>query len=193
MPKVAIIDRVADDAVIWHVNTDLAANPYVGAWVLASTDERLRLLLCDPWFVATSEGRSILELVAPREAEEVDLKRLHVEVLREQARLQALFESEQAQKKNKLVAPEWPVVPAAPDVDDPRPRVLAPDLRVERALTIARWLGQISSVWDTTEVERLRREWGRKDSGAERRPLPLAAVQANSDESDQAQRDDRHL
>jgi hypothetical protein len=42
MPKIMIVDRVADDAVIWRVEVNATLNPLVGAWVLPLDDSRLR-------------------------------------------------------------------------------------------------------------------------------------------------------
>jgi hypothetical protein len=102
-------------------------------------------------------------------AREVSLADIVGAVEAERDRLQGLYEAAQA----GLIAPAWPTLPCAPDVNAPMPLVACEDPRAQRALTLARWLGRLVSAWESIEDERLRREWGRKDAGTHKRRLPL--------------------
>lgn len=178
LPVVAVVDAVGSTAVIWWV--DVAGSPGLsrmcGAWELPEASAgQVFSLVAGRYVLATPAGQALLQRLGVNAAPTIE-----AEVVREavQRHLQVLVKAHQehceklpAARRNALIHPVWPDVPAVLE----RLPATGQGHQVAAALALARWVASLCAAWEQIEGQRVRRPHLRPLGASGTGDLPLHA------------------
>lgn len=177
---VAVVDEAGESVVVWWADMGSRAgrttDRLCGAWTLSQseTSSLASVLACNACLM-TNAGRAAIAKTPVALPDELDVPTILSSVTAERDRLQAAFDEAQSKTRSKaLVPPRWPAIPEGLDVN--RPPLVNCDRHVRVALSLAKWLVDLTEAWSTIEDQRLRRPLLREMGGPQRRPIPLALL-----------------
>lgn len=161
-----------DQVAVWQVvtGTGRGLSRMAGAWVLERTETHLiDTLLRHRWVLPLTGGAHIVESAEVTILGYLDPHATLAGIRAEVTELQDRFEREPRPKSRKLVAPDWPMVPAA---FDPASFTSA-DAPAEVALAVGRWVADVADAWQRIETERMARPFLIDPAGPLARALPI--------------------
>ena len=169
---VMVVCRSGDQVAVWQVvtGTGRGLSRLAGAWVLARTETHvIDALLRRRWVLGLTGGAHVVEAAEVAILGYVDPGATLAGIRAEVVELQDRFDGEPRPKRRKLVAPDWPVVPAAFD-----PASFAgADAPAEVALAVGRWVADVADAWQRIETERMARPFLIAPAGPLVRTLPI--------------------
>lgn len=157
---------------VWQVvtGTSRGLSRMAGAWVLERTETHLiDALLRHRWVLSVTGGAHVIAAAETAILGYVDPHATLAGIRAEVTELQDRFDGEPRPKSRKLVAPDWPVIPAAFDPVS-FTSAAAP---AEVALAASRWVTDVADAWQKIETERVARPFLIAPAGPLARVLPI--------------------
>ena len=178
-----MLEKNNEHVVVWSVFVgSRQSNPFsrlTGAWVLPLIElEQLHIWSSVSATILLDDSSQLLSQRIPQHIERTSLENFHEALTLEVARLDKVFEAQQAlnSKKSKLVAPRWPAISESSAVQSANHEG---ESNVNRVLGVARWISYAADCWDQIEEIRLARPYMRLESGEVARAIPWLSRSAS--------------